>query len=284
MKTKFLLSALALALLSLHIKAIDVTSLSSKQNQALSFTENKGQVHDQNYNARPDVLYGVMSGNMAVHIKNTGVSYQLLRVDRWREAENIKTKEKRKEIDEQTIYRVDITWINANTNFTKTEDEALPGYNNYYLKNCPNGVLNVKSYKGVTLHNLYSGINLHYYEKNKELKHDYILAPGSNYKQIQLKVQGAQISIKDDGSLLISTPLGIIQEGAPLVYQNGKQLKSKWIVKNNILSFDVEGYNPTQQLIIDPVTRIWGTYYGGTGDDEAYSNATDASGNVYLAG
>lgn len=30
--------------------------------------------------------------------------------------------------------------------------------------------------------------------------------------------------------------------------------------------------------------RLWATYYGGTGEEEGYGVATDASGNVYLAG
>jgi hypothetical protein len=31
-------------------------------------------------------------------------------------------------------------------------------------------------------------------------------------------------------------------------------------------------------------TRLWGTYYGGNGEDKGWSCSTDASGNVYLAG
>ncbi|MBK7668471.1 MAG: SBBP repeat-containing protein [Sphingobacteriaceae bacterium] len=250
----------------------------------ICFTENKGQVYDQNYQPQPDVLYGVMAGNLAVHIKNSGVSYQLYRVDKWKEVEDAKTKQKHKEIDQQTIYRIDLNWLNANTNFTKTEDGTLPGTNNYYLESCPNGALNVKSYTGVTLHNLYNGINLHYYEKQGQLKHDYIVAPHSNYKQIQVKVKGARVQINQDGSLTLTTALGKIQEGAPIVYQNGQQLKSKWIVANSVLSFDIENYNPNYELIIDPVTRLWGTYYGGNVDDYGMSCEADGTGNVYMAG
>ena len=259
-------------------------TLQNKEKPKICFTENKGQVYDQNYKPRPDVLYGAMAGNMAVHIKNNGVSYQLYRVDKYKEVEDPKTKEKRQEIDQQSIYRVDLTWVNANKNFTNSEDEALPGYNNYYLESCPNGALNVKSYKGITLNNLYPGINLHYYEKNGELKHDYIVAPQANYKQIQIKVEGAEIFVNKDGSLFITTPIGKIQEGAPLVYQNGKQLKARWKLKNNTLSFEIENYDPNYELIIDPVTRLWGTYYGGMGDERGLSCSTEASGNVFFAG
>src|SRR5690606_28699703 len=119
-----------------------------QQNTGISFTENKGQVHDQNYQARPDVLYGAMAGNMAVHIKNNGVSYQLYRVDKYKEVEDFKApfsngEGRGDEASQQTIYRIDLNWLNCNTNLTKTEDETLQGYINYYLESCPNGALNV---------------------------------------------------------------------------------------------------------------------------------------------
>ena len=257
---------------------------SPKQSKAIAFTENKGQVYDQNYKARPDVLYGAMTGNLAVHIKKTGVSYQLYRVDEWKEVEDKIRHEKRKEIEKQSIYRIDLNWLNANTNFKQSTDEALPGYNNYYLESCPNGALNVKSYTGITLHNLYNGINLHYYEKNGELKHDYIVAPHADYKQIQIEMKGAVVSVNKDGSLTFKTPLGDVQEGRPIVYQRGRELKAKWQLEKNVLSFNVESVDPNYELIIDPVTRLWGTYYGGSGVDYGNSCASDAAGNVYLAG
>ena len=255
-----------------------------QQNSNISFTENKGQVHDQNNMPRADVLYGVMAGNMAVHIKKNGVSYQLYRIESYKEVEDFKTKQKRKEIDEQTIYRIDINWLNSNKNFTTTRDQALPGYNNYFLESCPSGALNVKSFKGITLHSLYNGINLHYYEKNGELKHDYIVAPHIDYKQIQILVEGASVNLLDDGSLVLETPIGKVQEGAPVVFQNGNQLKARWIINNTKLGFEIENYNPEYELLIDPVTRSWGTYYGDSSDDRGYACTTDAIGDVYLCG
>ncbi|MBK6520823.1 MAG: T9SS type A sorting domain-containing protein [Sphingobacteriaceae bacterium] len=276
---------------------------SPQQSKAIAFTENKGQVYDQNYKPRTDVLFGAMAGNMAFHLKTNGVSYQLYRVDSYKEVEDLHAStssasgKKRKEIDQQTIYRIDLNWVNANKDFTQTTDQAFEGYNNYYLESCPKGALNVRSYTGVTLNNLYNGINLHYYEKEGKLKHDYIVAPNTDYKQIQLKVEGASVSVNKDGSLLLTTPLGKIQEGAPIVYQNGKQLKAKWVIKtcgelgrttdsegSGVISFEIENCNKNLELIIDPVTRLWGTYYGDAGNDNANSCATDAAGNVYLLG
>jgi hypothetical protein len=71
MKTQVitLLSLLLIAQLTLAKTGHGIANNALKQNPGICFTENKGQVYDQNYQPRPDVLYGAMTGNMAVHIK-----------------------------------------------------------------------------------------------------------------------------------------------------------------------------------------------------------------------
>ncbi|MEI6020830.1 MAG: hypothetical protein WCR21_06845, partial [Bacteroidota bacterium] len=43
---------------------------------ALSFQENKGQISDQFFKARPDVLFSGNDGQMVYHMRTTGMSYQ----------------------------------------------------------------------------------------------------------------------------------------------------------------------------------------------------------------
>ena len=267
---------------------------SSKTNSAISFTENKGQIHDQNYKSRPDVLFGGNDGNLVFHLKNNGISYQLNRVDTWKKESDliknhadakIQKDEEKLVADQSTIYRLDINWLNANTDIEVTKQKPLAGFNNYYLENCPNGALNVKSYQQITYQNIYDGIDLKWYEKDGHLEYDYLVSAGSDYKQIQLEIKGAdKLTLNNKGELIYKTPLGDIIEQAPLVKQNGKTLKSKWIITNNVLSFEIENINKNQAFIIDPVVRLWGTYYGGLGEDRGRACATDASGNVYMAG
>lgn len=152
------------------------------------------------------------------------------------------------------------------------------------METCPNGALNVKSYETVEYQNIYNGINLKWYQNKGQLKYDYVLAPHTNYKQIQLEIKGAQLQLQKNGSLLLKTPLGTIEEHAPLVYQNGKQLKANYVLKGNVLSFNIENYDPTQELIIDPVVRLWGTYYGGNAADSGVSVVVDQNGNVFISG
>ncbi|MES2678553.1 MAG: SBBP repeat-containing protein [Bacteroidota bacterium] len=256
------------------------------ENKGISgFTENKGQVCDQHQAARPDVLFSGNSGNFIYHLRRSGISYQLSKVEEW------KTEKDQRLIIEQlvpkstSIYRLDMEWPGANPNAEIRTDKALPGYSNYFLSVCPDGVYNVKTYTGIVYNNIYKNIDLHYYLDNGQLKYDYLVAPHGNYHQIKIRIKGAEkILIQPDGSLLIKTPAGSISEAAPMVFQGQNKIPSKWVVKGNELSFSISRYDPRLPLVIDPLVRTWGTYYGGAANDEGRDCATDGSGNVYLVG
>ena len=270
-KVTTILLLASLSLYSQNRKGLGAAIPPKLNSPTISFIENKGQVRDQNEQVRPDVLFSGCARGMVYHLRNNGISYQL----------------HRKTEKQSEIYRLDVNWLNINSVNNIEKDEALPGYDNFYKGNTP--ALEVKTYNGVTYKNIYNNIDLHYYEKSGDLKYDYIVAPSADYKQIQIEIKGAEkIVTQPDGGLLLKTPFGDILEGAPLVYQNGKKLNAKWNVNHNTLSFDIDNYNPVLPLLIDPITRTWGTYYGGGNivaiGTEGEGCSVDASGNTYFVG
>jgi len=256
------------------------------------FRENKGQVKDQNWQPRPDVLFSGEANSLAYHLKKDGLHYQLSKVDTWKEETDMRKalgmeKDAHKVPDQISMYRVDVTWLGTNPFCEIITGEARPDYENFY--NVPEGVepaLFVKSYASVTYKNLYENIDLKFYQTPEgELEYDFIVHPGGDYKKIQLDIQGATLSLNENQELSITTPLGTITEGALRVHQQGKNIQANWTLQNaTTVSYQIENYNPTLDITIDPPVRLWGTYYGGSDSDYGYSCTTDAIGNVYLAG
>lgn len=260
------------------------TNVNDDAGHSISFTENKGQVGDQNSKSRKDVLFSGTDGKMLFHIRNNGISYQLNRVESYKIETNRRNQQSVQVPDEVTIYRIDANWKGCKSDIQIETEGCSSSYSNYYSEVCPNGVTRVRSFAGVTIKEIYDNISVHYYESNGILKCDYIVAPGGNYKQIKIEIKGAEIKTLKDGSLEYITPLGRIKEDAPLVYQGGKLIKSLWVVNDNVLSFHIPHYNPSLSIIIDPATRVWGTYYGGTGVESAYATTVDGDNNIYAAG
>ena len=168
---------------SLNKKLIN-EPVSSKKN--LAFEQNAGQVTDQNHINRQDIKFSVSDGQINFHLKESGISYQLVKVNSYKIAENEREASAEvKHPESATIQRIDLNWIGSNKNETIGIDE-LDQTNNYYLNS--QEYLNVKSYKGVLYKNIYNGINLHYYEYNGKLKHDWIVKPGYDYRKIKIKI------------------------------------------------------------------------------------------------
>lgn len=250
--------------------------------QPVLFTENKGQVRDQFQKQRNDVLFSGRCGASVFHLRNNGISYQQYKLNwtRWEK----RSRRDSSRINNVSIYRVDIIWLNSNISPIIEKLNPSRDYDNYYLEGCPEPVTHVRRYTDVVYKNIYSGIDVHYYDAT-QLKYDFLVHPGANPAKIIMEVKGAKkISVDGNGNLVIKTPYGEIIEDAPLVLQGNKKIQASWKCAGNKVSFVIGKYDTSEELTIDPGVRIWATYYGDTGIDQGLACATDSQGNVYMAG
>ena len=164
------------------------------------------------------------------------------------------------------------------------------GVFNYFLGDPSQWRSNVPAYQQVVYPGLYDGIDLHTWGQRNSLKYEFHLAPGADYRQIQISYDGVLgLSLADDGSLHVQTALGEMVDGAPYVYQvvDGKQVKVATqfqLMDQDTYTFRIAGaYDANTELVIDP-DLAWSTYLGGAGLDMAQSVAVDSSGNVLVTG
>ncbi len=67
------------------------------------------------------------------------------------------------------------------------------------------------------------------------------------------------------------------------VFRGGEEVKGEFVLKGNVVSVEMEGYDVTKELVIDP-SVVWSTYYGGNSDDRIFDITTDQNGFFYSAG
>lgn len=252
------------------------------------FRENKGQITNLDRHARADVLFSGRNGQSAFYLTKTSLSYQFFRVDKWTLRKDLKLSRTVTEPAATTIYRLDLQWLGTTGAREVLPLDASHDVENFYSSACYQGALNVRSYSGLLYRDLYQHIDLHLYSEDGTLKYDYLLAPYADHQQIQLRVEGAShLHIGPQGELMIETPLGTISEPAPLVTQEGRLLKASWKIQGEVISFEIAGRDVSKSMIIDPLVRVWGTYYGnatGTDASQILGTCSDVSGNVYVSG
>lgn len=251
------------------------------------FTENLGQVKDQNGNPRNDIKYSTEINGLVFHFSSVGVAYQ-----QW--AVTSSTKQYLGVIegdsdfisipDSVTIFRTDIEWQDINEEVEITTGNRIAGSQKFINPNSDNEIL-VNGYDEIRYNEIYSGIDLRWYFQNNEIEYDFVVNPGVDYSKIKWKISGADsIFINGEGDLVIKTAMGEIVENAPISFQDGKCIATKWVVNKDVVGFEVFNYDPNKELIIDPVIRKWGSYYGGGSYDYVWDSEIDGNGNVYITG
>jgi gliding motility-associated-like protein len=191
-------------------------------------------------------------------------------------------------------YEVD--FLNGSKNPEIIPDKALPGYNNYFIGNDPSKwAADCKVYQGITTKNVYPNVDVRYYSDRSAVKYDLIVKPGADISRIALKYRGADKLELKNKELIIKTSVGDLRELNPYSYQydekayaNGarqekKEVVCKYKLKDNVVSFDIKGYDPSSTLIIDP-SLIFCSFTGSTADNWGFTATYGPDGSMYGGG
>jgi hypothetical protein len=295
LKIKLTLTKLALVLFIAFtfLPCLYSSKANELSNSDVIFIENKGQIIDDKGNARNDILYYTNSGNVNLYFTKSGIYYVFTSIH-----ENLKPDYDNHSKPEQinqvnlTTCRTGLSFVNMNQDVKISSENEISQYFNYYYPHCPNGITNVKAYKKILYENIYKNIDLVFYNstKNNGIKYDFIVKPGADIAQIKLKYSDySKIMSQTDGSVRISNEIGFIEDSQPLVYQkaNSDKIQSNvpcsYKIDNDLITFNINDYDKTKPLIIDP-NLIWSTYYGGTGGDHGTCVVLDKNYNVIIAG
>jgi len=304
----FLLTAL-LCGPALLIASNKPETLHKQQNSKTGFIENKGQIIDQNQNPKPSVFYLLNTPGMNVQLRASGWSYDLFQLTsppapllKERGENNtqssllLQEKGLRDEVHQLQIiqyHRIDFDLQNFNPDYTVETSEPSHDYQNYYTPGTPEkGVTFVHQFRTVTYKNIYQNIDLEFIANKKNgFKYNFVIRPGGDVSAIRMKITGPEIELSSTGSLYLQTSLGTVEENIPdcSFKQNDVETHIKCIFIR--ISQDVFGVSPQTDipynsvLTIDPIPqRLWGTYFGGTNDDDCRSISTDADSNAIICG
>ena len=170
--------------------------------------------------------------------------------------------------------------------------EALdpqPGTSSYFIGNDPS-----KWHRGIAQSGrvryagVYPGIDLVFKrEASNRLEYDFVVAPGANPSAIGVRFEGARsIEPDSDGGIVLQTASGEIRQPRPRIYQDSdsgrREVGGRMLLgKGNVIHFDLDAYDHSQALVIDPV--IIGYIFSSV-DEEFSGIARDGAGNVYVAG
>lgn len=229
-----------------------------------SFIANIGQVTDQFYNLRMDIIakYSAENG-LNLFLSKNGIHYQFSNLNK--------------------LYRVDVKLIGANATPKITYDIPSGSREIYHLASAKG---TAQGYERITYHNIYPQIDwVFYVNADGKVEHDFIVHPGGQVRDIKLQYTGAdQLNIDKKGNLIASTQdFGSIKEPKPYTYElkSKRVITSKYVLDGNLLTFQTAAYKGT--LLIDPLIE-WATYFGDSEYDEINDVKIGNDGYIYTIG
>jgi len=187
-------------------------------------------------------------------------------------------------------HNIFIKWMNANPDALSSQTETLenPFFNYYLGRNIK--AEGCKAFSKLSIYNIYPTIDLEYLPGDNSFKYNWIINDPSQFKNIELNIQGAEYDINKNGNLIIYSKLGNILEQTPIAWQINEKgnkidvpIKFKKNKAGNIVFKIKTELNPNYKLIIDPKV-IFATFSGSKADNFGFTATYDSVGHGFSGG
>jgi len=136
---------------------------------------------------------------------------------------------------------------------------------------------------------VYPGIDVVFRDNGAGTEYDFVVAPGSDPGRIRLALDGAdELRLGASGERVATYGPQRMSQRAPVVFQEvGSRrvaVDGSWkLHPDGSVGFEVGPYDPTRELVVDPVVEF-ATYVGGNGIDQIEGIAVDDEGYIFLVG
>ena len=241
------------------IRASQTDETVAKRN--LIFVENIGQLLSTDLKPVPFVKYYSKTKNLNLYFANNEIYYVFEKpIYKKGDFQNPDDEFSPSNIEKIETNTIKLKLIGANPNAIIEASDKTQYFENFYLSHCPNGILNVNTYKKIIVKDVYKGIDwILYYDKENNLKYDFYVHENADPHQIKIEYSGQETPfIDNEGNLIVKNSFGEIKEVPPVLYQNNQRIDSKWLIADDYITIDLSSVNNNLPLTIDPQV-FWST-------------------------
>lgn len=263
----------------------------------LQFIPNQGQMDGR-------VAYYVQGRDKTIYFTSEGLTFVL--------ANHARVEGPEPERPQRWVVKLDFVGSNADVKPVGLEKSGA--VISYFKGKPEEWKAGLAAFSKIIYRDLWPGIDLIYYGTLNRMKYEFIVHPGADPSRIKLAYLGAsRVALTSDGRIEVETPPGNFKDEIPVAYQevDGRQmdvavsyvLEEPKVIKNSpssydplnipnlrpdstrhVYGFDVEAYDRSRTLVLDPAVLVYCGYVGGIGTDAAYGIAIDGFGNAYITG
>jgi len=179
--------------------------------------------------------------------------------------------------------QVGVRFVGANPAVSIAGLEPLAAKVNFFLGTA-GWKTDVPTYSKVIYRGLYPGIDMTYGGIGRQVKSEFLIAPGADPALIRLEYSEA-VSLDAQGNLISGD---LFREAAPEIYQHIGDARVKIagqfrLLDRHTVGFEIGPYDASLPLVIDPAISYC-SYLGGSNTTAIMGVAVDSSANLYMTG